>query len=436
MFGFIYSNPVFVVNMFGRAIVRFRIFQPLFFVTVLISTLFCGCVERQLSNCTPQMDAALDYWVKVLLFDGAEKSSFECDSAVLIANDKDGSMRRWEGGKGAAIEIRLRNGLIEAGEYCSGPSIRFLPEAPHIFRLNGKEYRGNLRLVLSGAGDGFGAVNFVPVEPYLAGVVGAEMPDYWENEALKAQAIASRTYCLYMKNKFGGKRYWDVRSDQSSQVYLGVKAESKRVWDAVNKTYGKVLHCRGKDGREDIFPAYYSSTCGGHTEDSRHVFGGEEFESLCGVDCPYCRHVAKPKFFYWPMVQYDKNDVTVKVLSKYPSLKKLGKIDNIVVHKKSDYGRFSRLTSLRLVGSSGKSGYLLAEDMRLTVDPSGRKIRSSACQITNMGDNWAFVSGRGWGHGVGMCQCGTQYLARQGESAREILFYYYPGSQIVHIYDD
>ncbi len=69
-----------------------------------------------------------------------------------------------------------------------------------------------------------------------------------------------------------------------------------------------------------------------------------------------------------------------------------------------------------------------------SIDPTGRKLKSTICSIINMGDKWAFLSGRGYGHGVGMCQCGAQGMARQGKTAEQILFHYYPGSKIVRVY--
>ncbi len=129
------------------------------------------------------------------------------------------------------------------------------------------------------------------------------------------------------------------------------------------------------------------------------------------------------------MVQFDKAEVTEKLLKKYPSLKALGQVVNIAAQSQSNYGDFSRLTSVTLGGSTGKIGHLKAEDLRLTIDPSGRKIRSTICQIVGVDDKWRFLYGRGWGHGVGMCQCGAQAMARGGKTAREILSYYYRGSR-------
>jgi stage II sporulation protein D len=332
------------------------------------------------------------------------------------------------------ISVRLTNGIITiAGWPFANDGAIIAPDDPYIFNLNGSDYRGKLKLIVNSDGTSFDVINLVPVEPYLAGVVGAEMPDYWETEALKAQAIAARTYCLYTKKRFGGNRNWDVSKTAAHQVYRGVSAESAQIWNAVNQTRGQVLVCKQIDGTEDIFPAYYSSTCGGHTENSKNVFG-DSFEPLTGVDCPYCKDVAKHRFFFWPMIQFDKDDVTTKLLQRFPKLKLLGEITNIRPAGQSDYRAFSRLTKVKLLGSTGKSDFLRAEDLRLAIDPSGRKLRSTICKIVKLGDKWAFLSGRGWGHGVGMCQYGAEGMARGGKTTEQILWHYYPGSKIMTVY--
>jgi stage II sporulation protein D len=112
----------------------------------------------------------------------------------------------------------------------------------------------------------------------------------------------------------------------------------------------------------------------------------------------------------------------------------LGEITDLRPVEQSSSEPFSRLSKIRLTGSTGQMDTLRAEDLRLTLDPSGRKIKSTACRIVPWGDGWAFVSGRGWGHGVGMCQCGAQGMARQGRDAEDILQHYYPGAELVNVY--
>ena len=381
------------------------------------------------------MEVEPQFLVRVLLLEDANLCSLKFDSSFSVLNDETLATQAMFDRTTTPINVSISADRITlAGQTFQAKQLTIFPEHPHIFNINGDNYRGKLKLIINPDGNSFNAINLTPLEPYLAGVVGAEMPNYWEPAALEAQAIAARTYCLYIKKCFGKDRDWDIRQTVANQVYLGIKAESAQVWDAINKTYGQVIACRQPDGSENIFPAYFSSTCGGHTEDSQYVFGGDYFEPLRGVDCPYCKYAAKPSFFFWSMVQFDKADVTAKLLKKYPDLQRLKKIINIIPAKKSDYGQFSRLTLIKLVGSTSESSSLRAEDFRLTIDPTGNKLKSTTCQIVNMSKTWAFISGRGYGHGVGLCQCGAQAMAREGKSSTQILYYYYPGSKIVNVY--
>jgi stage II sporulation protein D len=407
-------------------------------ILLLLLLILSGCKERQLTTPTVQMDIESQFWIRVLLFDDVTACTLNTVSPFSVINDQTAPQAQITETRfiqtNVPISLELTNGRITiAGQAFEDEKVVIFPDDPYIFNLNGSDYRGKLRLIINPDGNSFDVINLVPPEPYLAGVVGAEMPGYWEPEALKAQAIAARTYCFYIKKRFGTNRDWDMKQTAAHQVYRGLSAESAQIWQAVNDTKGQVISYKQSDGHEDIFPAYYSSTCGGHTENSENVFG-DSFETLLGVPCPYCQDVAKPKFFFWPMIQFDKADVTDRLLERYSKLKQLGEITNVTVADQSNYGQFSRLTKVKLIGSTGKSDFLRAEDFRLAIDPTGRKLRSTICQIIKLSDKWAFLSGRGWGHGVGMCQCGAQGMARDGKTAQQILSYYYPGSKIKSIY--
>ncbi|HUW18516.1 MAG TPA: SpoIID/LytB domain-containing protein [Sedimentisphaerales bacterium] len=401
---------------------------------VLVLLIIGGCAEREPAKPTPQMDAPERFWIRVLLADHLASCMFSAGSPVRVIRPQGETTEVRLQEMGEPTNIDVSGGRISIGGHVvNNDEAIVAPDEPYIFNFDGSVYRGKIKFILNADGNSFDAVNLVPLEAYLAGVVGAEMPNYWEPAALEAQAIAARTYCLYIKRHFGNRRSWDVCRSQANQVYLGVAAESAQVWGAVNMTSGQVLVCKQADAGERIFPAYYSSTCGGYTENSRNVFG-DSFEPLAGVRCPYCKDVARPGFFFWPMAQFDKGHVSENLRQRYPKLQQLGEIANIIAAAQSNYDDFSRLTSVKLLGSTGTAEFLRAEDLRLTVDPTGQKIRSTICQIVNMGDKWGFLSGRGYGHGVGMCQCGAQAMAREGKTARQILYYYYPNSRIVSVY--
>ncbi len=399
------------------------------------------------------------FWVRVLLLSNKVECTIEMPSAFEITSANVRSGKSTNGTTreplSEPMKISLVAGRLLLGtEPLMGKEIVFSPEQPCIFGLDNQHFRGRLKLIVNDEGRSFDAINLVPLEPYLAGVVGREMKNDWQLQALEAQAIAARTYCLFTKNRHGTNHSYDVRRTQANQVYGGVAAESPQVWEAVNRTCGQVLvalELITEDGRQSteqtpssvvcrlpseprgLFPAYYSSTCGGHTTRSDQVLG-DSYGPLQGVPCPYCKEAAPLVKFYWPMATFDRETVTKQLVKKYPKLVELGEITELAVIGESSYESFSRLTRIRVTGTTGKTDTLRAEDLRLSLDPSGAKIKSAACKIVPWGKGWAFVSGRGWGHGVGMCQYGAKGMADLGNDAGTILRYYYPGAEIVNVY--
>ena len=377
---------------------------------------------------TPGMSLAENLWVRVLLFDNIKECRLSCESGFNLVDKANGTNAVFNAGP-EKIFVSIENGKVKAGEHLFGEEVTLKPDTPFVFSLNGKRYRGNLRLIVNSDSETFDAINVVPAESYLAGVVGAEMPSYWENQALEAQTIAARTYCLYTKMDSGKKRQWDVKATQASQVYRGIAAETKTIWKAIRQTAGKVLVCKDDEGNEKMFPSFYSSTCGGNSTSSEEVFG-EDFAALVSVKCNYCRKVAKKGYYRWQPVEYDAKAVSDKIIANYPKLKRLGRIEMIEAQKYSA----GRVVFAKLIGKDGKIGTLRGEDLRLTIDPSGLRIKSTMCRIVKKNGKFRFLDGKGFGHGVGMCQCGAEGMARKGKSAEDILGHYYVGSKIVKLY--
>lgn len=402
---------------------------------ILCVLLFWGCRRKEKAVPPSLLSGLKDQpQVRVLLVNDVTGCLFSCDTPVTVtAADSTLPSAHFETvDKPVTIEL-VGDRVSFAGWGCLTDKLQITPDANAILSVNGERYRGSLEIVVAGDSNSFDVINVVGTEAYLAGVIGAEMPSYWEPQALRAQAIAARTYCLYIKKKFGANRHWDVRKTAANQMYRGVSEESQSVWRAIEKTAGKVLVCRQPDGTEDIFGAYYSSTCAGHTENSKNVFG-DEFEPLKGVPCKYCLKITKSDFLNWPTVYVTKKKLNKRLFERYPQLKKLGSIEQISAVSASRYDGLTRITRIKLIDANGVSDTLRAEDFRLAVDPTGAKIKSAAFEIQNTGNRWAFAGGKGYGHGVGMCQCGAQGMARKGKSAEEILSYYYPGSKIKKIY--
>ena len=380
---------------------------------------------------TPGMDSESRFWIRVLLFDNIAELALSAENGFAVSDEQAGAAGQF-GTNTPGVLAAVLDGRIAVGEHVFGPDVEIRPAEPFVFGLNDTAWRGNLRLIVNADGKTMQAINAVPLESYLAGVVGEEMPSYWEGEALKAQTVAARTYCLFIKYRFGTQRAWDVRRSQANQVYGGLASESPMVWDAVGGTDGLVLVCRQPEG-EKIFPAYYSSTCGGHTEDSANVFG-DAYPALRGVACPYCREVTRRSFFEWSSPAFNAEDVNRWIMERYPHIRILEKIVAIEPDQVSGYEDFSRVALLRLTGSNGRNKTIRAEDFRLTVDSTGTKIRSNSYRIERRKGAYAFVDGRGFGHAVGMCQYGAEGMARKGAAFRAILDFYFPHSDLRSIH--
>jgi stage II sporulation protein D len=154
----------------------------------------------------------------------------------------------------------------EIGRFPVGVLLRPAAEADpgQQIRIGGRPYRGALKLAPVG---GLQAINVVDLEQYLGGVVAQEMPASWGDRApaaLRAQAIAARTYSLASLRP---TQPFDMYDDTRSQVYGGVAAEDPRAVDAVTATAGRVITFGG-----ELITAFYFSTSGGHTEDGGNVF--------------------------------------------------------------------------------------------------------------------------------------------------------------------
>jgi stage II sporulation protein D len=179
--------------------------------------------------------------------------------------------------RGPALAGRIR--LIETGEELVMATV--LPAAPNEgLAADASAYRGVLE-VRAGETGGLTLVNIVNIEDYLRGVVPNELSPaaFPEIEALKAQAVAARSYVLNHKGEFAAKGY-DICATPACQVYRGQSTEHELTDRAVEETRGMVASWRGRP-----INAFYTSTCGGHTEDGENIFDGESISYLRGVAC-------------------------------------------------------------------------------------------------------------------------------------------------------
>ena len=194
---------------------------------------------------------------------------------------------------GDNVRLTSRAGVVERGEALYEPGsakplldlrapVVFAPEDPelHPVRYNEKPYRGRIEVFANTKGT-LTVVNVVPLEEYVRGVVPNELsPGGWpELEALKAQAVAARTYAVSNLGRFAAQGY-DLTPDTRSQVYGGRSTEHPLTDRAVAETRGRILTYKGAPVN-----ALYTSTCGGRTEDGENIFGGGAVAYLRGREC-------------------------------------------------------------------------------------------------------------------------------------------------------
>ena len=269
----------------------------------------------------------------------------------------------------------------------------------------GTRYSGNID-IWKGK-NGLYIINELPMENYIKDVVAAEVSADWDMEALKAQAVVSRTYAVYQKNMNGGSLY-HIASSVLDQVYKGNNPD-ERINTAVDQTRGEILTYEGKP-----IQAFYHSTSDGCTENAEDVFG-KAYPYLKSVDTS-CS--ISPYSLWQRKIKLSEIEEALDI----PGLKTI----TIKSHTSS-----KRVKELSLTGRAGIST-VLATDFRKALGWS--RIPSTNFSLTIEGDS-VYFEGKGYGHGVGLCQWCALGMARERKTYREILSYFYPGTTI-QIYEN
>lgn len=303
--------------------------------------------------------------------------------------------------------------------------------------VDGVSYRGTIEVI--SADRGFNVINIADIEEYLLSVVGSEL---WSRStgdlaALKAQAIASRTYALRNSGRYRTDGY-DIRADVSDQAYGGVRSENGAATQAVAATRGQVVVFDG-----ELILAFYHSTCGKRTASTEEAFRTIQPQ-------PYLQPVSDARpgrgyfndlspHFTWT-VNWSGRELT-RVLSE--TLPSVVGIDPEVVTDVRDIsahrtGPSGRIVELRISVDSGEIP-VFGPDIRLVLrSPTGEALRSTDFNLAveHRQGLVSRVTATGWGlgHGVGLCQWGAVGRARSGQDYRTILAAYYRGASVERWY--
>lgn len=239
---------------------------------------------------------------------------------------------------------------------------------------------------------------------YLQGVIIGEMPSHWPTEALKAQAIAARSYALYqLKNR--QDEVFHLEGNVLDQVYSLQTTQSKEIAKIVEQTHNKILVQNNAP-----LKAYYHSDCGGHTEEPKSVWGVGELKIGSTKD-KSCSMRTKNRWSY---------KVSRLTLAALMGVSGVGEKLEII---KSDSGR-AELISLN---SKGKVYTISGQELRRQIGFD--KLKSTLFSLT-FDQNSVTFTGQGYGHGSGLCQWGARSMAQAGKTAEEILMHYYPLAKV------
>ncbi len=277
--------------------------------------------------------------------------------------------------------------------------------------VNGKDYRGEIIVLINREGN-LNIINELELEDYLCGVMKTEISPQWPVEALKAQAVVSRTYTLKNLGKFKEEGF-DLTSTTDCQVYAGMAGESPQTNRAVQGTRGEVITYKG-----ELIKAFFHANSGGYTEDVSRVWGmkGPALPYLKGRRSPYCRN---SPHYEWSCTLSKKE---IEGILRDAGYKVMG-LRKIRISVKSRSGRGVQI----LLYHKGGRTEIQANRFRMLLG-TGR-IRSTLFQVRDKGEEIEFT-GRGWGHGVGMSQWGAKNMAERGYSYKDIIKFYFPGTRL------
>ncbi|MDR1400957.1 MAG: SpoIID/LytB domain-containing protein [Endomicrobium sp.] len=327
----------------------------------------------------------------------------------------DASNRKLKLTKGE-VKISSSEKDVCLGKHILSPPLRIEALDGVIF-ADSKPYRGYL--IVKKTRNKMNVINVLSVEDYLKGVLPKEVGSGWDMEALKTQAVISRTYSIANSNKHSdADQSFYICSTTHCQVYGGMKVEADSCNKAILKTQCEVLVYDGK-----LAQTVFHANCGGHTEDPKYIWNWKNTPPyLKGIECSYCHYNS-------PYAKWESNidEILIRKRLLNNNIGNIGKIKNIKVKEKTSTGTAKELEILH---SNGKT-LINAYKFRLLVD--AWQIKSHSLNSIKTDGKKFYFKGEGWGHKVGLCQWGAKNMADKGKTYIQILSYYYPGTKVERI---
>ena len=343
--------------------------------------------------------------IRILL--GTDRGALRVSGSSLALSGGGEALSHSRRSPAGTASFRCRGGALNLDAELVSAPVAVVAAGP--LRALGRSLRGRIEVECDG--DRWLAINVLPMESYLAAVLGGEMPATFPLEALKAQAVAARSYALMRKieARESGRPY-HLGATVLSQVYLGLGHEDPRTSAAVAATQGEVLAV-------GVTPveAYFHASCGGRTESGAAALD-RPLDYLQSVPCPCENH---SPYAHWRV------ELSAAELGKAVGLASPTECEVI---SRTGSGRAARL---QVRNAGGGTRTILATDFRTAI--GYQRLPSTWFDVRRDGNRFEF-DGRGSGHGVGLCQWGARIYAERGEGYRAILAHYYPGTTVEKIY--
>jgi stage II sporulation protein D len=352
--------------------------------------------------------------IRIGILEDQESVTVSGESAWSATDPETG--RKTDFGAKDSFLIKEEDERIELGDAVFGKSLRIASEDElSCVKVNGKRYRGTVTLLRRNSGR-FAVINELNIEDYVRGILPLEVSASWPPESLKAQAVISRTFALRSLGRHGSEGF-DLCNRTHCQVYGSRESEKESTDRAVAETEAQVLFYG-----DDLANTVFFSNCGGRTEESSNAWETESSPRyLNPVRCRYCRN---EKHYEW--TQTLSQEQIARALEKCGERCELP-LRSFKVSSKGSSGRAKTLAFQH----RGGTAKLRASRFRMAIGPN--LLRSTLLvKIRKTGSGFQ-IQGRGWGHGVGLCQEGAKGMALKGKSYGKILKLYYPGTQIEHL---
>ena len=383
-----------------KSIKPISMFLYFWFIPCCLSLVTCHCYAQRLPETI----------IRVGILVGVKSFNLSCESKYYLYDLASGK-RSYIKPMDDYLVRSARKGIVIDGKRF-GPAVRLISEKSGSYlRAGGRRYRDNI--IITSKNGKLTVVNELGLEDYLYGILPREVSPAWPMETLKAQAVVSRTYVLRNLRKHG-KDGFDVCTKTHCQVYGGVESENKITNAAVEATRGEVLVYKGV-----LAQSLFHASCGGHTENPNYVWVWNNScpKYLRGVRDRFC---SKSPHSYWKK-KISASTIKAKLLkAKYS----IGNIRKITKHGKN---RSGRPKTLRIKHSRGTLNISPAK-FRMAISPWTIK-SAFITSIVKKGNEYIF-KGKGWGHGVGLCQWGAKGMGERGYKHKRMLRFYYPGTKV------